>query len=63
MACTTAGGDSRPSARRPATRTALDVERYAKLVDWWASKGPVLVRGQGVLAIILGVLLAYALLP
>ena len=40
----------------------VGTERYAKLVDWWASKGPVLVRGQGAFAIILGVLLAYVLL-
>ena len=41
----------------------IGLERFRRLVDWWADQGPALVRAQGAFALVLGLLLAYALLP
>jgi hypothetical protein len=39
------------------------LERYQRLVDWWSAQGPVLVRAQALFALVLGLLLTYALVP
>jgi hypothetical protein len=41
----------------------LGLERIVRLQDWWSSKGPALVRAQAAFALVLGLLLSYALLP
>jgi hypothetical protein len=41
----------------------LGLERILRLVDWWSAKGPALVRAQAAFALVLGLLLAYTLLP
>ena len=42
---------------------AVGLERILKLMDWWYAKGPGLVRTQAAFALVLGLLLAYGLLP
>ena len=39
----------------------IGLERSRRVVNWWSTKGPVLIRSQGAFAIALGLLLAYAL--
>jgi len=38
-------------------------KRFRKFIDWWASHGSAFIRGTGVLAMMIGVALAYALVP
>ncbi|NNL67975.1 MAG: hypothetical protein HKP30_17130 [Myxococcales bacterium] len=39
------------------------LERYARLLDWWAAQGPGFVRAWSVFALLLGLGLGYALTP
>jgi hypothetical protein len=41
----------------------ISLERFRRLIDWWSSQGPALVRGWAAVACAFGLLLAYALLP
>ena len=38
-------------------------ERFRRLVDWWSAHGPAIARFWAALALVLGVYLAYALVP
>ncbi len=38
-------------------------ERFRRLVDWWSAHGPAVARIWAALALVLGVFLAYALVP
>ena len=38
-------------------------ERFRRLVDWWSAHGPAVARIWAALALVLGVYLAYALVP
>jgi uncharacterized membrane protein YidH (DUF202 family) len=38
-------------------------ERFRRLVEWWSAHGPALARVWAALALVLGVFLAYALVP
>ena len=35
--------------------------RFRRLFDWWSAKGPAFIRAQAAFALVLGLLLAYAL--
>jgi hypothetical protein len=66
-----------PASRAPGTLMALGIfiiitgfitplfgrERASRMIDWWTSKGPAFMRLWGALASILGLFLAYAVMP
>jgi len=39
------------------------VERFQRLLDWWAARGPGFIRAWAAFALLFGLLLAYAILP
>ncbi|MFH1763333.1 MAG: hypothetical protein ABIF09_03985 [Gemmatimonadota bacterium] len=45
------------------TLPLMGVERVRKLLDWWSTQGSLFLRGWALLAVTIGLVLAYAVLP
>jgi hypothetical protein len=41
----------------------MGVERVRSLLDWWSAQGSLFLRGWALLALTIGLVLAYAVLP
>jgi uncharacterized membrane protein len=41
----------------------VGLKRFRSLLDWWSAQGSAFIRGWAVLALLFGLLLAYAIVP
>jgi len=39
------------------------LERFGRILNWWSARGPVFMRVWAGFALVMGLLLAYALVP